>query len=833
MVFRRCPITRARYGLGLLALVCWLWSPAAVCAQKLEPPKKIKNVDPVYPATAQQARIQGEVAIEATVGIDGKVSDASVIASIPQLDDAALTAVRQWEYTPATVDGVPTAVKMTVKVKFALGAPVAARPPGPLVLDHDATDWTLNGTPLLDDNLTLRLQDVMRTEARKELYVHIPGTATYRECVRVLASATDAGVERLLLFVGTTDATAAIPVTLEEVPASPGGPRLPQVDKAPPTMTPDAIVSVPRAGAIAPARTAMQRVAAGKRVRLHIDESRPMSDVWQVLNVEAARRSGGVALAVRTSAPAAMPPQTQREWEQASRTISKLALPDSTSTDVAVKAIPILEKFVARNPDVADAQFMLAQMYETRSSTPDASGTAKRRDLESAAAHYAKAADLYADGEAGFLMKWKLVKLYGPDAINDPAQAEKYARRLASEHPSRTEAHMVYAQLLREKGDMAGAAEVMRKGRAVASMPPLAILMEAQYAIEYVQTQRSLPRETARTFLDEAILATDAALAAPDRTTQDYRLATLARAMALDLEAERVAQTRQERLALLLESERWGAPIENHKNGAPPPVRAVSATEADDLEWDATRRWNARLADEGGIAEAVAAIEQYAAGRPDLHAPHVELAALYERAADATTGGPARIAALEHAVSELQRVIDLAPTDADRTPAFARLMVLTGPRELDRPDRQETAARAMLKRQPDDPAAHCALAAVLLRTGRTADGEKALRTARARAKSSPSSRGALAGQMVGTVHTQKELPPAAARRLFDEADSLLSEAEKLKGGDNDIAVIEGRMAWLNLAAERFESDPARAAADRERAARLSARAIQLRQLRGK
>jgi TonB family protein len=81
-------------------------------------PKKIKDVKPVYPAIAQSARVAGAVTIEATIGPDGKVIDAKVVRSIPLLDQAALDAVRQWEYTPTLLNGVPVPVLVTVTINF-------------------------------------------------------------------------------------------------------------------------------------------------------------------------------------------------------------------------------------------------------------------------------------------------------------------------------------------------------------------------------------------------------------------------------------------------------------------------------------------------------------------------------------------------------------------------------------------------------------------------------------------------------------------------------------------------------------------------------------------
>jgi len=86
---------------------------------QVRPPIRIKEVAPVYPAIAQSARVQGDVVIEATIDEEGKVADARVVKSVPLLDQAALDAVRQWEYRPSLLNGVPTPVVMTVTVKFA------------------------------------------------------------------------------------------------------------------------------------------------------------------------------------------------------------------------------------------------------------------------------------------------------------------------------------------------------------------------------------------------------------------------------------------------------------------------------------------------------------------------------------------------------------------------------------------------------------------------------------------------------------------------------------------------------------------------------------------
>ena len=86
----------------------------------IKPPLKVKNVVPVYPSFALQAHIQGVVILEATVGTDGKVKDVKLLRSIKELDDAAIKAVRGWEYKPTLINGQAVQVIVTIPVNFNL-----------------------------------------------------------------------------------------------------------------------------------------------------------------------------------------------------------------------------------------------------------------------------------------------------------------------------------------------------------------------------------------------------------------------------------------------------------------------------------------------------------------------------------------------------------------------------------------------------------------------------------------------------------------------------------------------------------------------------------------
>jgi protein TonB len=52
------------------------------------------------------------------VTVDGAVAEIRIISGHPLLVDAAIAAVKQWQYEPTLLNGVPTAVILTAKVHF-------------------------------------------------------------------------------------------------------------------------------------------------------------------------------------------------------------------------------------------------------------------------------------------------------------------------------------------------------------------------------------------------------------------------------------------------------------------------------------------------------------------------------------------------------------------------------------------------------------------------------------------------------------------------------------------------------------------------------------------
>ncbi|HEX4543745.1 MAG TPA: energy transducer TonB, partial [Candidatus Acidoferrum sp.] len=80
----------------------------------------VNKVQPVYPAAARQARIQGVVRLHVIIAKDGSITQLEVISGHPLLQQAAVDAVRQWVYQPTLLQGRPVEVDTTIDVIFQL-----------------------------------------------------------------------------------------------------------------------------------------------------------------------------------------------------------------------------------------------------------------------------------------------------------------------------------------------------------------------------------------------------------------------------------------------------------------------------------------------------------------------------------------------------------------------------------------------------------------------------------------------------------------------------------------------------------------------------------------
>ncbi len=80
----------------------------------------IKKVQPAYPPLARQARIQGQVLLQAEISKDGTIQNLRLISGHPMLAPAAIEAVKQWRYKPYYLNGEPVEVETQITVIFSL-----------------------------------------------------------------------------------------------------------------------------------------------------------------------------------------------------------------------------------------------------------------------------------------------------------------------------------------------------------------------------------------------------------------------------------------------------------------------------------------------------------------------------------------------------------------------------------------------------------------------------------------------------------------------------------------------------------------------------------------
>lgn len=85
-----------------------------------ELPEVMKRVPPVFPREARQEGVSGEVFVQLLVSREGTVRDAFVVSGPESLRDAALDAVWQWRFKPASNADQPVAVWVMLPIKFTL-----------------------------------------------------------------------------------------------------------------------------------------------------------------------------------------------------------------------------------------------------------------------------------------------------------------------------------------------------------------------------------------------------------------------------------------------------------------------------------------------------------------------------------------------------------------------------------------------------------------------------------------------------------------------------------------------------------------------------------------
>lgn len=83
-------------------------------------PELLVSSAPIYPAMARQARVEGQVTIDAVIDTTGKLTNMTVISGPPLLQQAAIDSLRTWKYRPGYLDEKPVSTKTSITVNFRL-----------------------------------------------------------------------------------------------------------------------------------------------------------------------------------------------------------------------------------------------------------------------------------------------------------------------------------------------------------------------------------------------------------------------------------------------------------------------------------------------------------------------------------------------------------------------------------------------------------------------------------------------------------------------------------------------------------------------------------------
>ena len=85
-------------------------------------PAAIKEVKPDYPSIAREAGVEGRVTVHVLISKEGRVLDAVLARNVqvPMLNESALTAARQWVFTPGYANGHPVACWTAIPFHFRL-----------------------------------------------------------------------------------------------------------------------------------------------------------------------------------------------------------------------------------------------------------------------------------------------------------------------------------------------------------------------------------------------------------------------------------------------------------------------------------------------------------------------------------------------------------------------------------------------------------------------------------------------------------------------------------------------------------------------------------------
>jgi|SRR5579872_1120427 len=111
------PIVQSQFTKSVASMSTSELPEAHISADDVGSGVPLRKVLPTYPSAALSRRLEGDVALEAEITRDGKVSGVTVLSGDPILARAAADAVRQWVYASSTSDADPREQRVTIRFK--------------------------------------------------------------------------------------------------------------------------------------------------------------------------------------------------------------------------------------------------------------------------------------------------------------------------------------------------------------------------------------------------------------------------------------------------------------------------------------------------------------------------------------------------------------------------------------------------------------------------------------------------------------------------------------------------------------------------------------------
>jgi len=157
-----------------------LGDAGAITNSGVRPPTILRSVLALYTEDARTRGIEGTVTIEAIMGEDGRIKSMRVLGGLGfGLDEVALASVQEWEFSPATQDGVPVSAVAQVDVQFNLRRANAFRVGNgvtvPRVLSRVEPQYTQEAVRAKLGDGTVRLQTVIRNDGTVDIIRIIQG----------------------------------------------------------------------------------------------------------------------------------------------------------------------------------------------------------------------------------------------------------------------------------------------------------------------------------------------------------------------------------------------------------------------------------------------------------------------------------------------------------------------------------------------------------------------------------------------------------------------------------------------------------------------------------